>query len=44
MPGVGGRWKDFTDNVNLLAGNLTTLVRNIAEVPALSPAQASARS
>ena len=32
VPGVGGTWKDFTDNVNLLAGNLTTQVRNIAEV------------
>ena len=32
MPGVGGTWKDLTDNVNLLAANLTTQVRNIAEV------------
>ena len=32
MPGVGGIWKDLTDNVNLLAANLTTQVRNIAEV------------
>ncbi len=24
VPGVGGTWKDLTDNVNLLAGNLTT--------------------
>ncbi len=32
VPGVGGTWKDFTDNVNLLAANLTTQVRNIAEV------------
>ena len=32
MPGVAGTWKDLTDNVNLLAGNLTTQVRNIAEV------------
>ena len=31
-PGVGGTWKDLTDNVNLLAANLTTQVRNIAEV------------
>src|SRR2546429_572625 len=30
--GVGGVWKDLTDNVNLMAGNLTTQVRNIAEV------------
>ena len=32
MPGVAGTWKDLTDNVNLLAANLTTQVRNIAEV------------
>jgi HAMP domain-containing protein/CheY-like chemotaxis protein/signal transduction histidine kinase len=32
VPGVAGTWKDLTDNVNLLAGNLTTQVRNIAEV------------
>src|SRR5438094_643662 len=32
VPGSGGTWKDLTDNVNLLAGNLTTQVRNIAEV------------
>jgi HAMP domain-containing protein/CheY-like chemotaxis protein/signal transduction histidine kinase len=30
--GVPGTWKDLTDNVNLLAANLTTQVRNIAEV------------
>src|SRR5467141_3899175 len=30
--GVGGTWKDLTDNVNLMAGNLTSQVRNIAEV------------
>ncbi|NTU79329.1 MAG: response regulator, partial [Chloroflexales bacterium] len=30
--GVGGTWKDLTDNVNFMAGNLTTQVRNIAEV------------
>ena len=29
---VGGAWKDLTDNVNLMAGNLTEQVRNIAEV------------
>src|SRR3974390_600929 len=34
VPGVGGTWKDLTDNVNLLAAKLTTQVRNIAEVPA----------
>ncbi len=32
VPGVDGTWKDLTDNVNLLAANLTTQVRNIAEV------------
>src|SRR6202795_2185846 len=30
--GVGGVWKDLTDNVNGMAGNLTAQVRNIAEV------------
>jgi HAMP domain-containing protein/CheY-like chemotaxis protein/signal transduction histidine kinase len=30
--GVGGTWKDLTDNVNFMAGNLTGQVRNIAEV------------
>ena len=29
---VGGVWKELTDNVNLMAGNLTGQVRNIAEV------------
>ena len=32
MPGVAGTWKDLTDNVNLMAGNLTSQVRNIAQV------------
>ncbi|MGH7009854.1 MAG: HAMP domain-containing protein, partial [Caulobacteraceae bacterium] len=32
VPGVTGAWKDLTDNVNLLAANLTGQVRNIAEV------------
>jgi HAMP domain-containing protein/signal transduction histidine kinase/DNA-binding response OmpR family regulator len=32
VPGVGGTWKDLTDNVNLMAENLTGQVRNIAEV------------
>src|SRR5207248_2063769 len=31
-PGVAGTWKDLTDNVNPLATNLTTQVRNIADV------------
>jgi HAMP domain-containing protein/signal transduction histidine kinase/CheY-like chemotaxis protein len=30
--GVGGTWKDLTDNVNFMASNLTNQVRNIAEV------------
>src|SRR5437899_1355710 len=30
--GVAGVWKDLTDNVNLMAGNLTGQVRNIADV------------
>ena len=30
--GVGGIWKDLTDNVNQMAGNWTVKVRNIAEV------------
>jgi HAMP domain-containing protein/signal transduction histidine kinase/CheY-like chemotaxis protein len=30
--GVGGVWKDLTDSVNFMAGNLTAQVRNIAEV------------
>ncbi len=32
VKGVGGTWKDLTDNVNSMAGNLTAQVRNIAEV------------
>ena len=32
MPGVAGTWKDLTDNVNFMAGNLTAQVRNIADV------------
>ena len=31
-PGVAGTWKDLTDSVNSMAGNLTGQVRNIAEV------------
>ena len=27
VPSVGGTWKDLTENVNLMAGNLTTQVR-----------------
>ena len=32
VPGVAGTWKDLTDSVNIMAGNLTSQVRNIAEV------------
>src|SRR5205807_2456652 len=34
VPGVAGTWKDLTDNVNLMASNLTGQVRNNAEVAA----------
>src|SRR6202034_1581617 len=32
VPGVGGTWRDLTDSVNSMAGNLTGQVRNIAQV------------
>src|SRR5207244_1323566 len=32
VKGVSGTWKDLTDNVNFMAGNLTGQVRNIAAV------------
>ncbi|WP_285753513.1 HAMP domain-containing protein [Lentzea sp. NBRC 105346] len=32
VPGVAGTWRDLTDNVNFMAGNLTSQVRNIAQV------------
>src|SRR5439155_1290399 len=32
VKGVAGVWKDLTDSVNMMAGNLTAQVRNIAEV------------
>jgi HAMP domain-containing protein/signal transduction histidine kinase/CheY-like chemotaxis protein len=32
VPGVAGTWKDLTDSVNQMSGNLTSQVRNIAEV------------
>src|SRR5687768_9952771 len=32
VPGVGGTWKDLTDSVNQMTGNLTAQVRNIAQV------------
>jgi HAMP domain-containing protein len=45
VPGVAGTWKDLTDNVNSMAGNLTGQVRNIAEVTtAVAAATCRARS
>src|SRR5204863_8108733 len=32
VKGVAGTWKDLTDSVNFMAGNLTSQVRNIAQV------------
>ncbi len=32
VPGAAGTWKDLTDNVNSMAGNLTGQVRSISEV------------
>ncbi len=32
VPGVGGVWRDLTDSVNFMAGNLTDQVRNVAQV------------
>nr|WP_268239290.1 HAMP domain-containing protein [Longimycelium tulufanense] len=32
VPGVAGTWRDLTENVNSMAGNLTSQVRNIAQV------------
>jgi HAMP domain-containing protein/signal transduction histidine kinase/response regulator RpfG family c-di-GMP phosphodiesterase len=32
VPGVSGTWKDLTESVNFMAGNLTSQVRNIAQV------------
>src|SRR3954467_13620709 len=32
VPGAAGTWKDLTDNVNFMASNLTTQVRNTAQV------------
>ena len=32
VPGVAGVWKNLTDSVNFMAGNLTSQVRNIADV------------
>ena len=53
VKGVSGVWKDLTDNVNTLAGNLTSQVRNIAQVTTAvakgdlrrrSPSRSAARS
>src|SRR5215467_12362787 len=32
VPGVAGAWRDLTESVNAMAGNLTAQVRSIAEV------------
>src|SRR5207247_11406814 len=32
VPGAAGTWKDLTDSVNAMCGNLTAQVRNIAKV------------
>ena len=32
VPGVAGTWKDLTDYVNFMAGNLTSQVRNMPQV------------
>src|SRR5207248_676444 len=37
VKGVAGTWKDLTDNVNFMAGNLTGQVRNIADVTKALP-------
>ena len=39
VPGVGGTWKDLTDNVNSMASNLTGQVRNIADVATVDRAR-----
>ena len=39
VKGVSGTWKDLTDNVNGLAGNLTAQVRNIAKKVTTAVAQ-----
>jgi HAMP domain-containing protein len=37
VKGVSGTWRDLTDSVNSMAGNLTAQVRNIAEVTTAWP-------
>ncbi len=43
VKGVSGVWKDLTDNVNVLAGNLTDQVRNIAKVTTAVASRRGAR-
>src|SRR5688500_7672433 len=43
VKGVAGTWKDLTDNVNFMAGNLTGQVRNIAEVTKIGRASCRER-
>ena len=45
VQGVAGTWKDLTDSVNFMAGNLTSQVQNIADVTkAVQAATSRARS
>ena len=44
VPGAAGTWRDLTDNVNTLAGNLTSQVRNIAKVTIAVATATSART
>ena len=44
VPGVAGTWKDLTDSVNSMASNLTSQVRNIAEVVGRDRATATCRA
>ena len=44
MPGVAGTWADLTDSVNAMASNLTSQVRNIAEVDHRGGARATCRA
>src|SRR5262249_51169369 len=37
VKGVAGTWKDLTDNVNFMAGNLTSQVRNFPKLPSSVP-------
>ena len=43
VEGVSGTWRDLTENVNSMAGNLTDQVRNISQVSTPSPRAISPR-